>query len=33
MNDGVARRSGLEVQIQKIEFLNDSESNWKYDTA
>lgn len=33
MNDGVARRSGLEVQIQKIEFLNDSENNWKYDTA
>lgn len=33
MNDGVARRSGLEVQIQKTEFLNDSESNWKYDTA
>lgn len=33
MNDSVARKSGLELQIQKTGFLNDSESNWKYDTA
>lgn len=32
MNDSIARRSRLEVQIQKIK-SSDSESNWKYDTA
>lgn len=32
MNDSIARRSRLEVQIQKIKSF-DSESNWKYDTA